>query len=147
MRYSLGAATTTALLATSTLSLALPTASSLFNLQDSSLSVPAVAEKVFGSVGSWLSNAEKNVHDTVKGMQVSKLVQDGVDCERTPTICFIPPLIALLIFLSSRLLWPFPLGTCCRRRPHSPGPSFLPSPSHLDVELELGDGDDHAPPL
>ena len=80
MRYSLGAATT-ALLATSTLSLALPTASSLFNLQDSSLSVPAVAEKVFGSVGSWLGTAEKNVHDTVKGMKVSKLVQDGVDCE------------------------------------------------------------------
>jgi hypothetical protein len=94
MRYSLGAATTTALLATSTLSLALPTASSLFNLQDSSLSVPAVAEKVFGSVGSWLGAAEKNVHDTVKGMKVSKLVQDGVDCERTPTICFIPPLTA-----------------------------------------------------
>ena len=81
MRYSI--ATTTALLASSTLSLALPTASSLFNLQDSSLSIPNVANKVLNSVGGWIGGAttDKNPHDTLDGMRVSKLVQDGVDYE------------------------------------------------------------------
>lgn len=78
MRYSV--ATTTALLASSTLSLALPTASSLFNLQDSSLSIPAAAHKVFNGLEGWFGkNTDVNVHDTLKGMQVTKLTQGGVD--------------------------------------------------------------------
>lgn len=81
MRYSFVA---TALLASSTLTLALPTASSLLSpLQDASLGLPSVAGKIFDSVGGWLGNSAHHVDDlargTWKGMNVQKLMQDGVD--------------------------------------------------------------------
>lgn len=78
MRYSV--ATTTALLATSSLSLALPTTQSIFST-DSSLSLPAIAGKVFDSVNGWFGGVKDDAKINWQGLKADKLVQDGVDCE------------------------------------------------------------------
>lgn len=81
MRYSV--ATTTALLATSSLSLALPTiptTQSIFS-SDSALSLPAIAGKVFDSVNGWFGDVKDDVKISWQGLKADRLIQDGVDCE------------------------------------------------------------------
>jgi len=78
MRYSV--ATTTALLATSSLSLALPTTQSIFST-DSSLSLPAIAGKVFDSVNGWFGGVKDDAKIDWQGLKADKLIQDGVDCK------------------------------------------------------------------
>lgn len=81
MRYSVAA--TTALLATSSLSLALPTiptTQSIFS-SDSSLSLPAIAGKVFDSVNGWFGGVKDDAKIHWQGLKADRLVQDGVDCE------------------------------------------------------------------
>jgi hypothetical protein len=76
MRYSLVATT---LLATSTLSLALPTVSSLLSPFQDSLALPSYAEKVLSSIGHWGNGQDDE--GVWEGMSIRKINQGGVDCE------------------------------------------------------------------
>lgn len=80
MRYSF--AVGTAALASATLTSALPTASSLLSSFDTSITIPAFAQKVLGNW--WGEHQQDGEQDGWKGLSVSQLYHDGVDCEFLP---------------------------------------------------------------